>query len=145
MLSELYIENIAIIEKSSIDLYHGFNLFTGETGAGKSILIDSINLVLGGKASRELIRTGASRALVSARFTQVNPRVLQTLCDFGFSAEDSEILITREFSMSGRSMIAKHCCYRNDISEFWMNLPDYLHSWKNTVSAINNYWIIGRN
>ncbi len=103
MLSELYIENIAIIEKSSIDLYHGFNLFTGETGAGKSILIDSINLVLGGKASRELIRTGASRALVSARFTQVNPRVLQTLCDFGFSAEDSEILITREFSMSGRT------------------------------------------
>ncbi len=103
MLSELYIENIAIIEKSSIDLYHGFNLFTGETGAGKSILIDSINLVLGGKASRELIRTGASRALVSARFTQVNPHTLKNLSELGFSTEDAEVLITREFSVSGRT------------------------------------------
>ena len=103
MLSELYIENVAIIEKTSISLYEGFNLFTGETGAGKSILIDSINLVLGGKASRELIRTGASRAVVSARFTDMNPLVLEKLESRGFSAEDPEVLITRDISSNGRT------------------------------------------
>ena len=66
MLSKLYIENIAVIERAEIDFSRGFNVLTGETGAGKSILVDSINAVLGQRTSRELIRTGADRAFVSA-------------------------------------------------------------------------------
>lgn len=103
MLSELYIENVAIIDKASIALYRGFNLFTGETGAGKSILIDSINFVLGGKASRDLIRTGTSRAVVSAHFTDINPQAVSALVTLGFSVEDSEVLITRDLSSNGRT------------------------------------------
>ena len=104
MLSELYIENVAIIEKSSIELYEGFNLLTGETGAGKSILIDSINLVLGSKASRELIRTGASRALVSARFTGINTQAVEALRALGFETEEEgEVLLMRDLSANGRT------------------------------------------
>ena len=104
MLIELYIENVAIIEKSTIELYEGFNLFTGETGAGKSILIDSINLVLGAKASRDLIRTGASRAFVSAHFTGINPQAVQALHSLGFETEEQgEVLLSRDFSLSGRT------------------------------------------
>ena len=71
MLCNLQIENIAIIEKASVDFVNGFNVLTGETGAGKSIIIDSINAVLGEKTSRELIRTGCASAHVSAYFTFV--------------------------------------------------------------------------
>ena len=69
MLAQLYIENIAVIEKASIDFQKGFNILTGETGAGKSIIIDSINAVLGGRISKEIVRTGAKAAQVSALFT----------------------------------------------------------------------------
>ncbi len=70
MLSQLYIENIAVIEKASIDLKKGLNVLTGETGAGKSILIDSINAVLGERTSREIVRTGSQGARVSALFSE---------------------------------------------------------------------------
>ena len=69
MLSQLYIENIAVIQKATIQLDHGFNVFTGETGAGKTILISAINAVLGARTSRSIIRSGESRAVVSALFT----------------------------------------------------------------------------
>ena len=71
MLELLHIENIAVIESADISFRPGFNALTGETGAGKSIVIDAMSAVLGGRASRELIRTGADKAFVSAVFSQV--------------------------------------------------------------------------
>ena len=72
MLSQLYIENIAVIERVTIDFSNQLNVLTGETGAGKSILIDAINEILGHRTSRDLIRTGASSAVVSALFTEIS-------------------------------------------------------------------------
>ena len=71
MLDTLYIENIAVIEKTAIEFEKGFNIMTGETGAGKSIVIDSINCVIGGRASKDLIRTGCQKGVVSGEFSQV--------------------------------------------------------------------------
>ena len=76
MLSNLYIENIAVIEKTNIDFTNGFNVLTGETGAGKSIVIDSINAVLGSRTTKQIIRQGALSAFVSAQFCDVSDLVL---------------------------------------------------------------------
>lgn len=103
MLSNLYIENIAVIEKASIDFKKGLNVMTGETGAGKSIVIDSINAVLGNRTSKELIRTGASSAFVSAEFTDLSPKALEAIEAAGFEAEDGELLVQREISLSGKN------------------------------------------
>lgn len=104
MLSQLYIENVAVIEKCSLDFDAGFNVLTGETGAGKSILIDSIGAILGERTSRELIRTGASSAFVSAVFSSPNHLVLKKLEELGYSPdEDSTILIQREITLSGKN------------------------------------------
>ena len=73
MLSQLYIENIAVIRQATIDFSKGFHVFTGETGAGKTILISAINAVLGGRTFKEIIRTGETRATVSALFTEIHP------------------------------------------------------------------------
>lgn len=81
MLNTLYIENIAVIEKCVIDFTEGFNVLTGETGAGKSIVIDSINAVLGMRTSKELIRTGASKASVSAEFSGISAQAQSALSD----------------------------------------------------------------
>ena len=102
MLSELYIENIAVIEKSNINFYEGLNALTGETGAGKSIVIDSIGAVLGFRTSRELIRTGAEKAVVTALFTNISERVRKSLAELGFDC-DSELLISREITLSGKN------------------------------------------
>ena len=72
MLKSLHIENIAVIESTDIDFTYGFNVLTGETGAGKSIIIDAINAVLGERTSKELIRTGCDSALVSAVFCDIS-------------------------------------------------------------------------
>lgn len=103
MLSNLYIENIAVIEKTSIDFKKGLNVMTGETGAGKSIVIDSINAVLGNRTSKELIRTGASSAFVSAEFTNLSEKALAVIDEAGFELEDGELLIQREISMTGKN------------------------------------------
>ena len=76
MLQLLHIENIAIIERGDIGFEPGFNVLTGETGAGKSIVIDAMSAVLGQRASRELIRTGADKAFVSACFTGISPALM---------------------------------------------------------------------
>lgn len=102
MLTNLYIENIAVIEKTSIDFSNGLNVLTGETGAGKSIIIDSINAVLGNRTSRELIRNGCDNAFVSAVFSEPSERSLSVLKENGFEDEDGEILIQREISLSGK-------------------------------------------
>ena len=103
MLSNLYIENIAVVEKTSIDFKKGLNVMTGETGAGKSIVIDSINAVLGNRTSKELIRTGASSAFVSAEFTNLSEKALAVIDEAGFELEDGELLIQREISTTGKN------------------------------------------
>ena len=101
MLKSLHIENIAVIEKTDIDFTNGFNVLTGETGAGKSIIIDAINAVLGERTSKELIRTGCQTATVSALFSSVSDYVLPALADCGYSADDGDLLITRTLTHSG--------------------------------------------
>lgn len=103
MLTNLYIENIAVIEKTNIDFSRGLNVLTGETGAGKSIVIDSINAVLGKRSSRGLIRSGADAAFVSATFEDVSELVQKKLSTMGFSAEDGTLILSRELSVSGKN------------------------------------------
>ena len=102
MLSLLHIENIALIQSADIRFESGFNVLTGETGAGKSIVIDSIGAVLGERTSRELIRTGAKSALVTAVFTQVPP--LPWLEENGFPTGEEELLLQRELQGDGRNV-----------------------------------------
>ena len=102
MLSLLHIENIALIQSADIRFEPGFNVLTGETGAGKSIIIDSIGAVLGERTSRELIRTGAKSALVTAVFTQVPP--LPWLEENGFPTGEEELLLQRELQGDGRNV-----------------------------------------
>ena len=108
MLSKLYIENIAVIERAEIDFSKGFNVLTGETGAGKSILVDSINAVLGQRTSRELIRTGADRAFVCAEFEDVSPAALQELSELGYepAPEDgNSVSLRREIRADGKNAV----------------------------------------
>ena len=103
MLKKLYIENIAGIEKTTIDFANGLNILTGETGAGKSIVIDSINAILGNRTSKELIRNGAENAFVSAEFEELSERSLEKLEDLGFTPEeDGSVMIQRELTLSGK-------------------------------------------
>ncbi len=103
MLSQLFIKNVAVIESASIDFENGFNVFTGETGAGKSILIDSINAVLGGRTSRDLVRTGSEKAHVSAVFTNISKEAEKLLEELGYDIEE-ELMISREISSEGKSV-----------------------------------------
>lgn len=104
MLSNLIIENIAIIEYASIDFQQNFNCMTGETGAGKSIIIDSINAIIGEKTSRELIRTGESKATVTAFFTDISEKSKSVLSEMGIECEsDNTLHITRTLYKDGRN------------------------------------------
>ena len=103
MLSTLYIENIAVIEKTNIDFTQGLNVLTGETGAGKSIIIDSINAVTGHRTSKDIIRTGSDSAYVSATFTDVSVEIMDKVRDMGFTAEDNTLIFSRELSLNGRN------------------------------------------
>ncbi len=106
MLKFLHIENIAVIEVCDIDFSSGFNVLTGETGAGKSIVIDSINAVLGERTSKDLIRSGCSEAVVSALFGDLNAQTLSFLAENEvFPDEDGNILITRRLSLNGKGII----------------------------------------
>ena len=101
MLQLLHIENIAVIEEADITFDEGFNALTGETGAGKSIVIDAMGAVLGQRTSRDLIRTGAAKAFVSAMFSGVPP--LAALEECGLEAEDGELLLQREIYADGKN------------------------------------------
>ncbi len=101
MLQLLHIENIAVIEEADITFDEGFNALTGETGAGKSIVIDAMGAVLGQRTSRDLIRTGAAKAFVSAMFSGVPP--LPVLEECGLEAEDGELLLQREIYADGKN------------------------------------------
>ncbi len=104
MLSELYIENLAVIEKATIDFSDKLNVFTGETGAGKSILINGINAILGQRVTKDIVRTGTDKAVISALFTDIGDNVLQVLDELGISAEDGQLFLTREIRSDGRSV-----------------------------------------
>lgn len=103
MLTELSIENLAVIEQATIPFSQHFNVFTGETGAGKSILIHGINAVLGQRVTKDLVRTGCKKAVISALFTHLEPPVLSCLEELGLSAPDGELLLTREIMADGGS------------------------------------------
>lgn len=105
MLKTLDIENIAVIEKASVDFSGGLNVLTGETGAGKSIVVDSINAIIGERTSRELVRYGADNAYVSAYFDDICDSALNKLKEFDIELEeDNSLLITRKISANGKSL-----------------------------------------
>lgn len=104
MLRELSIENLAVIESAVIPLESGFNAFTGETGAGKSILIHGIQAVLGQRTSKDLVRTGCKRATVTALFSPLSDETRAVLLEYHISSEDDELLLTREISADGGSI-----------------------------------------
>ncbi len=103
MLTSLQIENVAVIEKAEVQFDHGLNVLTGETGAGKSILIDSINAILGNRASKELIRTGADKAVIRAAFESIPDTVMDKLEQAGYVRE-SDLFLVREIHRSGKSV-----------------------------------------
>ncbi len=102
MLRELSIENLAVIEKASIAFDDKLNVFTGETGAGKSILIGGINAILGGRVSKDIVRAGADKAVVTGLFDDLPQTVVNKLTENGFSAED-ELLLQRDIHSDGKS------------------------------------------
>ena len=105
MLANLKISNIAIIKEAVIDFDNGLNVLTGETGAGKSIIIDAINAILGERTSRELIRTGSNNAEVSAFFENINNDVINVLNEFDIeNEEDNSLLISRKISLDGKNV-----------------------------------------
>ena len=103
VLKRISIENIAVIERADIELEGGFNVLTGETGAGKSIIIDSVNAVLGERTSRELVRNGCSKAAVSALFVDLSESEVTALSGLGITVDGNELLINRTLSADGRN------------------------------------------
>lgn len=104
MLKELYIKNLAVIEKAGITFSDKFNVFTGETGAGKSILIGGINAVLGQRITKDIVRNDTDKAVISALFTDISDEVIAKLSELGFSADDRELSVTREIYADGKSV-----------------------------------------
>ena len=102
MLSSLQIENVAVIQKAEVHFEPGLNVLTGETGAGKSVLIDSINAILGNRTSKDLVRTGASKAVIRAAFEQVPSAVLDKLEQSGYERSEA-LLLSREITAEGKS------------------------------------------
>ena len=102
MLSSLQIENVAVIQKANVHFEKGLNVLTGETGAGKSILIDSINAILGNRISKDLVRTGAAKAVIRAAFEDVPPAVLDSLEKAGYERSEA-LLLSREITAEGKS------------------------------------------
>ncbi len=103
MLKEIYIRNLAVIKEAVIPLGGRLNIFTGETGAGKSILINGINAVLGQRCSKDIVRTGCDKAVITALFTELSAEVQGKLDELGFQCENDEMTVTREISADGGS------------------------------------------
>lgn len=103
MLQTLYIENIAVIEKTSIDFNGGLNVLTGETGAGKSIIIDAINAIMGQRTTKDIIRTGEQSAFVSAQFENINDKIISKLEELGFPDDEGTLILQRTLNASGKS------------------------------------------
>ena len=105
MLSNIHIENIAVIKNIDVDLTEGFSAITGETGAGKTVVMDAIKLLVGAKCDRELIRRGEERAMVSGLFVDVGSDIAGELAALGYECEDGELLVCRTFNSDGRSSV----------------------------------------
>lgn len=103
MLTQLDIQNIALIDRLNLEISQGLNVLTGETGAGKSILIDSINAVLGERVSKDLIRSGREKAIIEAVFQYENTQIDKVLEEAGIDSEDGNIILSREISLSGKN------------------------------------------
>lgn len=103
MLDEIYIENLAVIEKASVGFTNSLNVFTGETGAGKSILINGINAILGQRVTKDIVRTGEKKAVVSGCFSELSAEQLKKLEELGFETEDGKLYLTREIRSDGGS------------------------------------------
>lgn len=109
MLRELHIENVAVIERADLELGPGLNILTGETGAGKSILVDAMHAILGSRASRELVRTGAEKAVVCATF---DPEPCRAWCDENEIECDDELIIRRQITAEGKTS-CRVCAFRS--------------------------------
>jgi DNA repair protein RecN (Recombination protein N) len=105
MLLELAVENYAVVDQLRVRFHPGLNLLTGETGSGKSIVVDALGLLFGGRSSTDMIRTGESRARISGIFDAANPAIAAVLQPAGFELEDGELLIEREILSSGKSRV----------------------------------------
>src|SRR5208282_1131082 len=106
MLVELTVENYAVIEKVRVRFHRGLNLLTGETGSGKSMVVDALGLLLGGRTSAEMVRAGAERARIAGIFEIApTPAILKILEDAGIETEDHELLIEREILAGGKSRV----------------------------------------
>lgn len=103
MLSEIFIQNLAVIEKANICFTMGLNIFTGETGAGKSIVVDSINAVLGQRVSRDVIRTGADKAVIMGVFRDLPESVVKKVEEYGYELEEGQLIVQREIQTDGRN------------------------------------------
>jgi len=139
MLKSLYIKNYILIDELRLDFKHGFSVFTGETGAGKSILIDAIGLLMGDRFSSDLIRHGHDKAILEANFITNNSNVLTILNQAGIDVESDEVIITRELTRDGRSTnrINNRSVTVNvlkDISTFLIDI----HSQNDTQYLLNN-------
>ena len=101
MLKELYIRNVAIIKEQRITFSPKFNVLTGETGAGKSIIIGAVALICGARSSKEMIRSGEEKAFVSALFSQIPETAAKKLSELGVECENAESVLTREITEGG--------------------------------------------
>ena len=105
MLSNVHVKNFALIDEADIPLADQLNVLTGETGAGKSILLGAVNLALGARTSRDVIRTGADYALAELTFTELGDKVLGVAEELGIDVEDDEIVISRKLMTNGKSIV----------------------------------------
>ena len=104
MLKELYIENLAVIEKAVIGFSNSLNVFTGETGAGKSIMINGINAILGQRVTKDIVRSGTDKAVISAEFVELDESVYQKLDELGISCDEGQLFLSREIRSDGGSV-----------------------------------------
>ena len=133
MLANLKIENVAVIEKAEVNFTHGFTVLTGETGAGKSILIDSINAILGNRTSRELVRSGAQKACIWATFEAIPASVKKKLEKCGYEASD-DLLLYREINAEGKGSCRVSTVCLPPLPWCGIFLPDFFPSTASTTA-----------
>ena len=117
MLNSLYIENVAVIEKTDIEFGKGFNVLTGATGAGKSIIIGSINALLGGKISKDMIRSGEEFAFVSGSFSCKDNSILEMLSEYGYDVQENEELILQRKRILSQTL--RRCLQLNSLQKIF--------------------------
>ena len=160
MLASLHIENIAVIKKLDVDFSKGFTVLTGETGAGKSILIDSIAFLLGAKAQRELLRSGEDRALVSGFFTDISEDAIAYLSEHDISLEDDgSLTVVKTLTSEGKvtvkingrtvsSTVGRNCCmnlinihgqHENQVLQSPLNHIKYLDRFAENDELLKTY------